>query len=358
MNTTEKRRQFIINFIYFLLIAGIVFLLFKYGFSLVAPFLFAYFAAYLLNKPINYLSKKLHIKRVIVAIVIVILFYGIIIGLLSLIGTKLFIGAKDFVLQLPTRYSTEISPFLTDLLNDIETSLSRFDTSIMPILEEASDNIMQSISSLISDFSVSAVGWISGYAAALPAFFIKLLFAVIATFFITADYDTVSRFVWRQLPEKYRTILLEGRNTLLQTLAGYGRSYALIMFITFLELCLGLGIVGIHSFPLVALIIALLDILPVLGTGTVMIPWVIISFIQGDVSRAVQLLIVYVIITVVRNIIEPRIVGNQVGLHPVATLLAMFIGTSLFGVVGLFGFPITLSLLKNMNDRGVIHLFK
>lgn len=358
MNTTEKRRQFIINSIYWFIIGFIIFVAFKYGFSLIAPFLFAYFVAYLLKKPIIFISEKLHIKRIIAAIVIVILFYGIIGGLISLAGVKLFVGLKDFVLKLPEIYTEEITPFLTDLFNNIKTNISRFDSSIMPTLEEVSDNLLNSLSSLISNFSVSVVTRISGYATSLPSLLIKLLLAVIATFFITVDYDTVSRFLWRQLPEKYRTLLVEARNNLVQTLAGYGKSYALIMLITFLELSIGLGLIGVNNFILVAFLIALLDILPVLGTGGIMIPWVIISFIQGDFSMAIKLIIVYVTITIIRNIIEPKIIGNQVGLHPVATLFAMFVGTSLFGIVGLFGLPITLSLLKNMNDRKVIHIFK
>lgn len=108
---------------------------------------------------------------------------------------------------------------------------------------------------------------------------------------------------------------------------------------------------------LVALLIAIFDILPVLGTGGIMIPWVILSALQGNFSRALALLVVYVVITVIRNIIEPRIVGKQIGLHPVLTLMSMFVGTHLFGVTGLFGLPILLSLLRYLNDTGTISLF-
>ena len=100
------------------------------------------------------------------------------------------------------------------------------------------------------------------------------------------------------------------------------------------------------------------DILPVLGTGGIMIPWGIISLIMGKWVLGLGLLALYLIITVIRNIIEPKIVGHQVGLHPVVTLLSMLAGLQLFGIIGLFGFPITLSLLKNLNDRGVIHILK
>lgn len=109
---------------------------------------------------------------------------------------------------------------------------------------------------------------------------------------------------------------------------------------------------GIENALLIALIIALFDILPVLGTGGVMIPWMVIAFIQGNLQLGFGLLAVYGVVTVVRNIVEPKIVGGQLGLHPVVTLASMFVGASLLGAVGLFGFPIALSLLNYLNEEG------
>jgi len=96
----------------------------------------------------------------------------------------------------------------------------------------------------------------------------------------------------------------------------------------------------------------------VLGTGGIMIPVVDHHLFQGNYQTGLSLLFVYLVITVVRNILEPKIVGKQLGLHPVVTLMCMFIGANLFGVIGLFGFPITLSLLRHLNDTGTIQLFK
>ena len=129
------------------------------------------------------------------------------------------------------------------------------------------------------------------------------------------------------------------------------------MSITFVELSVGLTLIGVNRAILVALLIAIFDILPVLGTGGIMIPWVILSALGGDLPHAFALLVLYVIITVIRNIIEPRIVGAQIGLHPVLTLMSMFVGNHLFGIVGLFGLPILLSLLRYLNDNGTISLF-
>ena len=146
-------------------------------------------------------------------------------------------------------------------------------------------------------------------------------------------------FCLRQLSTRSKKVVLQIKEYVIGTLFVCIRSYALIMSLTFVEL-------------------SIFDILPVLGTGGIMIPWVVISAFSGDYPLALGLLIVYVVITIIRNILEPKIVGSQIGLHPVITLCSMFIGVQLFGVIGLFGFPIGLSLLRYLNENGTIHLYK
>lgn len=123
------------------------------------------------------------------------------------------------------------------------------------------------------------------------------------------------------------------------------RSYALIMLLTFTELSILFSLFGIGNSVLKAAIIALLDILPILGTGAVMIPWAIISFVLGSTTLGLKLLAIYIIVTVVRNYVEPKIVGAQLGLHPIITLVSMFIDLRLFGFWGLFGLPVGISFL-------------
>ena len=180
---------------------------------------------------------------------------------------------------------------------------------------------------------------------------------VISTFFIAIDYEKIVTFCLRCLSGNTRKVVLQIKDYVVGTLFVCIRSYALIMSITFVELSIGLSIIGVNRAMLVALLIAIFDILPVLGTGGIMIPWAILTALGGNMPRALALLVVYVIITIIRNIIEPRIVGKQIGLHPVLTLMSMFVGTHLFGVVGLFGLPILLSLLRYLNDAGTISLF-
>ena len=151
---------------------------------------------------------------------------------------------------------------------------------------------------------------------------------------------------------------LSGLIYLTDTLFVVIRSYVLIMLLTFAELSILFSLFGIESAVLKAALIALLDILPILGTGGIMIPWAVLTLLKGKLKLGLGLLVVYAAITIIRNIIEPKIVGGRLGLHPVVTLASMFLGAQLFGVIGLFGFPIGLSLLRYLNDNGSIHILK
>ena len=130
------------------------------------------------------------------------------------------------------------------------------------------------------------------------------------------------------------------------------------MFITFIELSIALSIIKIQNAVLVALLIALIDIVPILGTGTIMIPWSIIALVNGNLSMAWKTALIYIIITIVRNYIEPKIVGAGFGINPLILLLCMYVGARIFGGIGIVVLPFTIFVLKDLNDKGIIHLFK
>lgn len=354
----EKRKRFIVNLLYFGLIALLAYLAIKYGYGLLSPFLLAFFIAYLLKTPAKFIARKTKLPYKPVSLLLVLLFYGTAGVLISLLSIKLVTSVTGFVATFPAIYSGEIEPALAAFFSGIEQTVFRMDAALVATLNNLFTQFIQSIGDLVTNLSVKAVGSLSGYASSLPGLLIKMLLMVISTFFIAGDYDVLVGFVSRQLPEKACELLLHIKEYVVGTLFVCVRSYALIMAITFVELSIGLSLMGIKNAVLIALSISVFDILPVLGTGGIMIPWTIISALQGSYPMAIGLLVIYLIITVVRNILEPKIVGSQIGLHPIVTLASIFVGAQLFGVIGLFGLPILLSLLRHLNDTGTIKLFK
>ncbi len=354
----QKRKNFIINFLYFTIILLAAFILIKYGLPMVAPFAAGFVIAYLLRTPVCFLSKRLRMKKKAAAVLTVLVFYCTVGLLIFLMSVKAFSAVKGFLFNLPALYAAHVEPILSDIYSGIEQSFLHMDPALLTALEELMTQFSQSLGQMVSSLSGLAMGYVSGVASSLPGIFISLLLLIISTFFISADYDRLTGFCLLQLDEKRREIFLLIKEYVVGTLFVCIRSYALIMSITFLELSIGLTVVGVENSIFIAFLIAIFDILPVLGTGGVMIPWIVLEALKMNFSMALALLLVYLFVTVVRNIIEPKIVGAQIGLHPVVTLSSMFVGAQLFGVLGLFGFPICLSLLRYLNENGVIRLFR
>lgn len=354
----EKYRKFLITFAYYAVIALVAFVAIRYALPMLAPFVIGAAIAYLLRHPIRLLHHKLSVPYKGAAVIVVLLFYAIIGSLLVLASIKAASWLADTIANLPTMYQTHAKPFLQEVSTNLERIFRDLDPDVMSVMEDLGEQLINSTGSLISSLSGSAVGALSGAASSLPGLFIQLVLMIISTFFIAIDYETIKAFLLRQLSEKSKTLLWEIKSYVAGTLWVCIRSYAIIMSLTFVELAIGLSIVKINHAVLVAALIAVFDILPVLGTGGIMIPWTVLTVIQGNLPLALGLFLIYVAITIIRNIVEPKIVGGQLGLHPVVTLSSMFAGVQLFGVVGLFGFPIGLSLLRHLNDHGVIKIFK
>ena len=355
--TTEGKKKFIVDVLYLALVVALGYLLLQYALPLLMPFVVAFIIAYALRRPIRFLSRTLHIPKGVVAVLLVVLTYGLIGLVLALLAIRATATVASLVNQVPALYAAHILPLLTDGYNWLEGVFTRLDPALMDTLHDAWSQLLSVLWQLVSGVSVWLMGWVSSVATSLPGFLIALLLMVISTFFIAIDYEKIVGFVLGCLRGHTRQVVLQVKAYVVGTLFVCIRSYALIMSITFLELSVGLSLVGVDRALLVALLIAIFDILPVLGTGGIMIPWAILTALDGNIPRALALLAVYVVITIIRNIIEPRIVGKQIGLHPVLTLMSMFVGTHLFGVVGLFGLPILLSLLRYLNETGTISLF-
>lgn len=358
MESQYNNKKFIINVIYVFLIVAITYVIFKHVVPLTSPFIFAFVIAYLLKKPTKFITSKIGLPREPVAFFLVLMFYSTVGVFASLVGVKLITTVSSIISALPMIYENQLGPLLISAFDGIEKAVYRLDPAIVGVLNEGFDQFVDSLGENITNISLSLVSYFSGIASSLPAFLIKILLMVISTFFIAMDFDALSAFMSRQFSKRGNEIIYTIKQYMVNTLFMVFRSYALIMFFTFIELSIGFSIINIPNAILIAFAIAIFDILPVLGTGGIMIPWITITFLQGDYQLAVGLLVVYIFVTIARNIIEPKIVGRQLGIHPVVTLLSMFVGVNLLGAIGLFGFPIALSLLKHLNDTGIIKLFR
>ena len=354
----EKYKKFLIKFAYFAIIIAAVYVVLNYGLPMLSPFVIGAVLAYLLRLPVRFLSRKLRLSYKGAAILVSFLFFVIIGGLISLVGVKLVSWITGFVGRLPDLYQTYAIPFFGEVMDRLEVLMAGFDHQVVEALSDLGRKALESVGQMLSSLSVTVVSLASGAATSLPGLIIKVILIIISTFFLSIDYEKIRDFLLRQMSEKTQNLLYEIKNYVAGTLWVCIRSYVLIMCITCVELAIGLSIIKVNGAVLIAVLISIFDILPVLGTGGIMIPWTILSLVRGELRLALGLAIIYIAVTVIRNIIEPKIVGGQLGLHPIVTLSSMFLGVQLLGVIGLFGFPIGLSLLCHLNKRGMIHIIK
>ena len=350
MMTKERMTQFLIKFAYVAVILGLIFLGFKFVLPLLMPFLLAFIFSVLLRTPANRIADKLKINRRLVSAILVTLFFILLAVLALFIGSELFNFARTSVSQ----FNTVIIPTVESLTETASRLTSHLDPNVVSVLEDLVNSVLLSHRAKVAEFSTRLV---TGIMSGLPSGFLNVLFMMIATYFISLDFGLLRWAVARRIKEENYNKIIAGLNYCKTTVGRMLRSYILIMFITFLEQAIGLTILGVEYSILIAMAIAVFDILPVVGSGTIMLPWATVALITGDIRRGLGLLILYVIITVIRQIIEPRIVGGHVGLHPLLTLMSMFVGLRVFGGLGLLGLPILCAVLVGLERDGIITLF-
>ncbi len=337
----QQKRDFLVNVAYWAVIAVAVYLAFEYLLPISVPFILGILVANL----VIWLSRKLRCPHKLLRLGLTILVYGVI-ALLIVLAVAKGISTVTLVIKwLPEVYEHKLLPLATLLYDWVVDTVQLLDPALISALEKLEESLFSALKNLIATLSKFAVNLVSGAATGIPSLILSMLAMIFSTVFVVTDYERITAFAAEHTPQKVKTILNHVRIYLTDTLFVVIRSYALIMLLTFSELSILFTVFGIEHAVLKAAVIAVLDILPILGTGGIMIPWAIISLVLGYNVLGIQLFVIYAIVTVVRNYVEPKIVGTQLGLHPIITLVSMFIGLRLFGFWGLFGLPVGISFL-------------
>ena len=358
INKIEKRRNFIINIVFIALVLFLAFLVLEYAIVWVMPFLLGFLIALAFRPLVKLLTKVTGVDRKLWAFVAVIAGYIIVGVLLSFVGNWLFDAIKEFGTNLPTIYTEEINPFFSSANQGIMGFAERFSPEIAQQVGELLNSTLEGLQTYLIDLSADLISGIATISKKLPLWLISFIFTILSSLFISMDYDHVMEFIKRQLPEKNKIMILDIKDYLGKTLAGYFKAYLILMCITFLELSVGFLVLRVKSPFGIAAIIAIADMFPVLGTGTVVLPWALISLFQQRYYLALGLLILYVIVTIVRHFIEPKIIGDQIGLTPIVAIICIYLGFVWFGVMGAILFPVTMNIIVCLQKADKIHIWK
>lgn len=387
LNSTERKRKTIINIIYYALLLILFYGFMKYAFGLFFPFILAFVVAMIMQKPINFISRKTKLKKGVVSGIMILLLVVALGTLISLLGVKLWDGIQGFASFLVRKFGdlpnfldkTELwiadrIAFLPASVEEmINTNVDSFIETAKNLLSSQSDEFAASlpklskVSSLIGKVDFSAISDLTSgvvdTAKQIPSTLIAIVVSIFACVFMASDYDRLSDFAKRQFAGKGEN-LSKAKTIVTTSFKNLIKAYILIILVTFCEMFLGLSVLklfGIYKGSwvfFIAIITAIVDIFPVLGTGTILLPWSLYSFISGDIPMGIGVLVLYIFITVMRQFIEPKLVAGQLGLPPFVTIMGMYIGLKVFGIIGMFMVPLTIILIKLLNDEGVIHIWK
>lgn len=313
------------------------YLFMKHVFLAVLPFLIAWSCAFAVRPLAARLSPKLRMKSSIIRVLITVLLVLTLIGLITLGVWALSRELWGFLNRLASGEG-EMYAFFTEFLGA--------DGFFSRIFGGFGEYVTEGIYKLLASFASTLAGAISSVATAIPRALFFALITVIAAIYFALDLERINGAVKRVLPEKIYQTAVRLKDGFITAFTRYIRSYLILLAITFFEMLLGLFLVGAPYPLLMAGVIALLDLLPVVGVGFVLIPWGVWCFISKNTALGIGLLVLFAVHTVLRQLLEPRIVGKNLGVHPILTLVFLYVGYTIFGFIGLLLVPILTVLVK------------
>ena len=321
------------------------------------PFLIAFIISLLIEPIIKIVQKRTRLTRKTCAILVLIFVSSIIITLLSW-GITSLVSETSHFLQGLNEYIEIAYEKVQNIIANIDFSKLKIPQDVTNILQSSADDVIKTV----SDFLKNGLTNILNFITQIPTIGIYLAVTLMSIYFICADKFFMIDQIEHHLPKEWSRKIWYYLKQIIQALGGYLKAEATLIIISFFISLIGFyifKIMGINiQYPLlIALGIAFVDALPILGSGTVMVPWGVFSGINGDIRLAIAILVLWVIMSAVRQFIEPRIVSTHIGIHPIFTLIAMYTGFKLIGVLGMFIGPIVLIILKKvfstMIDKGV-----
>lgn len=331
-------------------------LAFVYALPWFLPFILAMLTARLMEPAVLFMFRRFRFSRSFTAALLTIIIALLLIIFMTLVTGGILIKAIELVKELP-KYLSSVPILINTLDGKLKAAISAVSPEMRGFVESATQGLMVQINSFPAELTAMLLHFLTTCASCTPRFVMFIFTYAIGTFFISSSFNSVNKFIVRQFPPQWQDKVKRMKSDLFGTLGNWVKSELTLMGITFGELLVAFYILRVKSAFTAALLVAFIDALPVLGTGTVLIPWAVLLFVGGNFERGAAIAVTWGIITLVRSFLEPKILGNNVGLHPAATLLAIYLGYSVLGVKGMILFPFTLIVLKQFNDKGYIKLW-
>lgn len=328
----------------------VVFLLFKLGIFLF-PFVLAFIFSMITQPIAKFINRKTHLSAKVSTIISIVAFFLVLFGLISIVSIKFI----EEIYNLSKNLRGSSAQF-NELWNK---SLDQGFVYIDYLPKEFITQIQSYTGEIINFAAKSATAFVNQtirFITSIPTLIVYTSITILSTLFMSLDKNDIVKFLEHQFPISWLNKIYNIKRDILSVFGSYLRAQLILVTICFFELLIALNLflfLGLNvKYPLIfSIVISLIDALPILGAGAILIPWSIFSFITGDIKLGFAIFILYVIVLAVRQLLEPKLISQKIGVHPLVTLVSMYSGFKLLGIVGFLIGPIVMIILKNVFSK-------
>ena len=321
--------------------------------SLLMPFVLALVLAWLLNPVVRWLKNRLNISRKVISLAVLVLAFGTVGGLCY----GLCWALVNQVISLFDNWQ----PILDSLMATVDNVghwLDRRGDILPNSLVATGDDLVRALASWLESLDLSSqiaglASWATGLVSGIPGFAVAVVAFLMASYFITSDYPRLRYLFTDQLPGNLRQFGSQVRRIFMEAFGGYLKSQLLLSLGVFAILTAGFLIIRQPYSLLLAFVLAVMDFIPIIGAGTVMVPWAAVDLITGDYRQTIELMVIWGAIVLFRQVGEPKILGGQTGLSPILSLVGIYAGMRLAGVLGMVVGPLLLLVCINLVKLGI-----
>lgn len=353
----EQKKRFIIKAAYYAVAAAAIYLLLRYALPWLLPFLLALAVAAAVEPVLRFVREKMRLKRSFLAAVATLLVVGLTVAAAAWLLGALWRQVNDLLRRAP-----QLLAMLPQLLEQLRGRLEEYRVTLPLSAQQAVNEAVTAVGGMLGDaavkLSAALLEGVTKFVGHLPGALLFCITVVMATFFTISSYPQLRAFLLRQVPAEKRAAARALKEGALGAVLKWLKAQIILITVTFLQLLAGLLLLRREYSLLLALLIALMDALPIFGAGMALLPWAAVLAIWGDVVGALGLTALYLVVWLVRSFLEPKLLGKSGGLPPLPSLLAIYVGWQAAGIAGMILGPLLLLLIKELHDRELVHLWK
>lgn len=346
MNEPKTYARILVNFLLTLAVILLVIFLGPKLISFFMPFVIAFFISSIANPFVRFMEKKIKIVRKYSSVIIIVLVLGAVVGVLYLLVSFLVKQVWNLYEDRFLIYEESVA-----ILNDFTGKLSGLYGMLPVSLQERLSNLQDSLAMwmerFVAEVELPGIAAVSSYVGSVVDVVFVAIITILAAYFLTAERDNMELRMEKAVPDSVKKCYKMVKNSFKKAVGGYFKAQFKIMMILVVIMFVGFEFLNINYSFLLAFLIAFLDFLPVFGTGAVFWPWLVVDLVVGDYKQAIFLGIMYLVCQLVKQILQPKMVGDSVGINPLAALFYMFVGYRLAGILGMIlGIPVGMILVS------------